>query len=227
MHQKIITYKEPQDVKTTLDSLGLNVNELQDAAKANFLAQASCTANDAPTAPGFIGWNASVKTIREYLIVRGWESKNIKNSPRIVNTDKSISIMVATGDDATGNPSIIPKTKSHKGATTRTAIYNNEAQTSLFPEEAIPHVIPVVSIGHSTSSTWVLLVHVYIDKAIEKPRHYVRCELSMPVGMDDTGHIDNWRERIILPEITINPDDLIDKVEDFAPEQEIILQRKA
>lgn len=225
--QQIVIYKEPQDVETTLDKLGLNVSELQDAAKANFLAQASCTANDAPTAAGFIGWNASVKTLRESLITRGWENKDIKNSPRIVNTDKNISIMVATGDDATGNPFRNPRTKSHKGATTRTAIHNNEVQTSLFPEEAIPHVIPVASIGHSTGSTWVLLVHVHIDKAIEKPRHYVRCELSMPMGMDETGHIDIWRERIILPEITINPDDLIDTVDDFAPEQEIILRRKA
>jgi hypothetical protein len=144
-----------------------------------------------------------------------------------VNSEGNISIMVATGDEATGNPHVIPKTKSHKGTTTRSAIYSNESQSTLFSDDAIPHVIPVASIGQSSRSTWVLLVHVHIDEASENPRHYVRCELSMPVGMDDAGHIVAWGERIILPEITIDPDDLTDTTENFAPEQEIILQRKA
>lgn len=223
---KISVYKELPEVTTTLDRLGLRVDELQEAAKANFLAQAACTANDAPTAPGFIGWNASVRTLREFLIPKGWMRKEIKNSPRIISPDGNVAIMVATGDEATGNPIIMPKTKSHKGATTKTAINSNESQSSLFAEEMIPHVVPVASVGQSNKSTWVLLVHIHIDQSDEQ-RHFVRCELSLPVGMDNSGHIVTWGERIILPEVPIDPDDLTKETEEYAPEQEIILQRKA
>jgi len=225
--QQIIIHKDIQDVTTTLDELGLQVGELQEAAKANFLAQASCTANDAPTAPGFLGWNASIRAIREFLIPKGWVSKNIKNSPRIVNEENNISIMVATGDEGTGNSFATPKTKSNKGATTKTAVRNNSAQANLFSENVIPHVLPIASVGQSDKSTWVLLVYVHIDQANDTPRHFVRSELSLPVGMDDSGHIAAWGERVILPEITIDPDDLVKDTEEFAPEQEIILKRKA
>lgn len=223
---KIAVYKELPEVTTTLDRLGLQVTELQEAAKANFLAQASCTANDAPTAPGFIGWNASVRVLREFLIPKGWMRRDIKNSPRIISPDGRVALMVATGDEATGNSVIMPKTKSHKGATTRTAISNNEAQSSLFAEEMIPHMVPVASVGQSNKSTWVLLVHIHIDQSGNQ-RHFVRCELSLPVGMDDSGHITAWGERIILPELPIDPDDLIKETEEYAPEQEIIVKRKA
>lgn len=225
--KQVLIHKDADDVQTTLDTLGLTIGELHEAAKANFLAQASCTANDAPTASGFIGWNASVRVLREALLIKGWDRKDIKNSPRVINPDGNVSIMFATGDEATGLSHAIPRTKSHKGATTRSAVYSNESQRMLFSDDALPHVIPIAAVGHSNKSTWVFLVHSHIDESLENPRHFVRCELSLPVGMDDAGHISAWSERIILPEITIDPDDFTTIDEDFAPEQEIILKRKA
>lgn len=226
MH-KVSVYKEQPEVDTTLDKLGLQIHELQEAAKANFLAQAACTANDAPTAPGFIGWNASVRALREFLIPKGWTREDIKNSPRITSSEQDVTIMVATGDEATGNPMATPKTKSNKGTTTRNAINNNENQVSLFSEEMIPHTMPAKSINQANGSTWLLLVHVHIDQQSEDPKHIIRCELSLPVGMDQSGHITAWSERIILPEITVDPDNITTESAEYAPEQEIILKRKA
>ena len=224
MH-KIKIQKEPPEVIGALDRLGgLQIPELREAVRANFLAQAACTRNDALTAAGFIGWNASVRVLREFLIPKGWIPKNIKNSPRITSPDGSMAIMWATGDEATGNPMVMPKTKSNKGTTTRTAINNNEAQIWLFSDEMIPHMMPVTSAGQSKKSTWVLLVYVRIDPL---GNHSVRAELSLPVGMDESGRITAWSERIILPEITTDGDDLTKEPAEYAPEQEIIVHRKA
>lgn len=227
--KKITVYKENSEVETRLDQLGLTIEMLQEAAKANFLAQASCNANDAPTAPGFLGWNASVRVLREFLTVQDWERKNIKNSPRLVHPEGDYSIMFATGDDGTGIPILTPKTKSYKGTTTRASVNDNAQQASLFDSEMIPQVVPFhkyVGDKPAGNTTWVFLVHVQIDQASENPKHIVRCELSMPVDMDDSGYINSWSERIIIPEIDINPDNT-DRKTEFTPEQEIVLKRKS
>lgn len=226
--KEITIYKEEPDVKTRLEELGLTIEELQEAAQANFLAQASCTANDAPTAPGFLGWNASVRVLREFSTTKGWERQDTKNSPRLIHPDGKFSIMFATGDDATGVSILNPSTKSNKGATTRASIDSNAQEVSLFDAEMIPHVIPIRkhkgdgSLGHTT---WVFLVYVRIDHSSENPRHTVRCELSLATNMNASGYINKWRERIIIPEIDISHDP-IDKRTEFAPDQEIIFKRK-
>jgi len=224
--RQILIHKDLGDVTTILEVFGLEVEELQEVAVANFSAQVDCTVDDAPTAPGFIGWNASVRALRELLTARGWVRKDIKNSPRIVNETGNMSIMVSTGDEYTGNSFATPSTKSVKGTTTRLAIKQNECSELLFLEEEIPQVLPVAAIGHSSKSTWIFLIYVHIDRASDTPRHIVRCELSLPVGMNDTGYVSAWSERIILPEITVDPDDLSRETEGFAPEQEIPLKRK-
>lgn len=226
--KEIIVRSDRVDVGTRLDELGLKIEDLQEAAKANFLAQASCTNNDAPTAAGFLGWNATVRVLREFLSSKGWVRKNIKNSPRLIHPDGDFAIMFATGDDATGISALMPRTRSHKGTTTRDSINDNSLQTSLFDDESLPKVVPFRKYIENKSSkniTWVFLVHVQIDESAENPKHIVRSELSLPVNMDDSGHINDWSERIIVPEIDINPD-AADKKAEFAPDQEIVLQRK-
>lgn len=226
--RQIIIHKEAHDVETRLDELNLDIKDLQEAAHANFLAQASCTPNDAPTAAGISGWIASVRVLREFLTVKGWARENIKNSPRLIHPEGSFSIMFATGDDATGNPILNPKTKSNKGKTTRDSVNDNTRGDFLFEADMIPQVIPFNKFKEETTSkneTWVFLVHVQIDHNANNPRHILRCELSKPTHMDDAGYISGWSERIIIPEIDIDVDPT-DKKTEFAPDQEIVLQRK-
>jgi hypothetical protein len=229
--QQIEIYQEPDSIESLLSSqFNLTVEPLRESARANFVAQASCTTNDAPTAPGFLGWNASVSKLTEALRTKGWFREDIKNSPRLVHPSKNLEIMIATGNEATGNIHCIPKTKSNKGITTRNAVNSNELQIALFPDDMLPHVVRI----HSDQSinktnlreTWVLLVHVNVGEDNQSKLSCVRCELSLPIEMDDSGHITNWRKRIILPEIIVSPDDEIKFVEEFAPEQEIIIQRR-
>lgn len=228
--KEVKIYKDVPDIETKLDELGFTVEELQEAARANFLAQASCTPNDAPTAAGSTGWFAAVRVLREFLTLKGWKRPNIKNSPRILHPSGDFSVMFATGNDATGNPILTPRTKSNKGATTRDSINKNALQASLFEDEMIPHVVPIHKFKEasvSNNATWVFLVYVHVDRNPENPKHIIRCELSLPVNMDDAGYINSWSERIIIPEIDINSNiDDNDNDKGFAPEQEIILKPK-
>ncbi len=228
MMKEIIVHSDIEDVSTRLDELGLTIEELQEAAKANFLAQASCTVNDAPTASGISGWIASVRVLREFLTSKDWKRENIKNSPRLIHPDNDFSIMFATGDHATGISFLTPRTKSNKGTTTRDSINDNSRQASLFDSGSLPQVVPIhkfVEDGTKNNNTWVFLVHVQIDESAENPKHIIRCELSLPVNMDDAGYINSWDERIIIPEIDTAPE-TTDKKTKFAPDQEIVLKRK-
>ena len=139
--------------------------------------------------------------------------------------------MIATGNEATGNQYSVPKTKSNKGITTRNAVNSNELQITLFPEDMIPRVVKIhsdLSINkNNLRETWVLLVHVIVGEDNQSKLNCVKCELSLPIEMDNQGHITNWSKRIILPEINMNPDDKLSLVEEFAPEQEIIIQRRS
>jgi hypothetical protein len=50
--------------------------------------------------------------------------------------------------------------------------------------------------------TWLLLIHC------DWQQREVRCELSLPVGMDEEGRVDGWEERIILEPTPFDRDDL-------------------
>jgi hypothetical protein len=48
------------------------------------------------------------------------------------------------------------------------------------------------------ATTWILLVYRTVAE--------VRCELSLPTSISDDGHIDGWRERILLASIPFDDD---------------------
>ena len=220
--------KDLDCVENKLSELGLTITQLQEAAQANFLAQAFCNRFDANTAPGFKGWNETVKKLSEALDSVGWKRFDHKNSPRLIDPEERFEIMFATGDSATGIPVLTPKTKSNKGSTTRSSVKENIVQGMLFDEDSLPHVIPLKPIDKPVNNgkpTWVLLTYVEIDRNSENPQHIVRCELSLPVGMNDAGYVTQWSERIIVPEIDNTINKKRNKTE-FAPEQEIVIKRK-
>ena len=91
--------------------------------------------------------------------------------------------------------------------------------------DMVPQVVKTPANENSSrDQTWVLLVFVDIDP--ENKYHTVRCELSLPIGMNEAGQISQWSERIIIPEIAICPDTQNASPTEYAPEQEIVLNRK-
>jgi hypothetical protein len=90
---------------------------------------------------------------------------------------------------------------------------STNAQLLLWPEPA-----PDLSPESSDRVTWILLF--YRDK------EEIRAELSLPDSIGDDGHIDHWRERIILGAQPLDKD-VLQIAPDFGPDPTIDVRRRA
>jgi hypothetical protein len=177
-----------------------------EAVQAGFTAWASCTPNHPPGAPGYFGWAETVRTLRDRLTTKGWRRLNELNLPLVVNHERNLAIAVSTGDKTTGCKEGSPCTSSIKGPMTASVLRGN--QLELFPDREPGVVVemdrqrrlfsPAEMTNGSVKedfkiskwTTWMLLVY--------RDAQEIRCELSLPVGMDEEGYVDEWKERIIL-----------------------------
>lgn len=178
---------EPWDVNKRLFELGIKEEHLLHAAERGFTAWASCTANHPLAIPGLLAWGETVCALRERLIPMGWERTDEQNWPLVVNSDGTIALSVATGNEDTGRKDGVPVTASAKGPRTISAIVANQ-NLSLFPE-MMPSAESLKATGRET---WLLLVYRDTDA------REMRCELSRPIGVDSEDRVDGWAERIIL-----------------------------
>lgn len=184
---KAVLYADPASVDARLKELGLTEPALLRAVKAGYIARANCTENHPPLFPPIAAWSEAVRTLRDVLKPDGWTRFNDQNSPKTVSPDGSVSIIVSTGNDATGNPSIEPATTSSKGPTTADAIEVNRSMQLYLPGMDLP-----VSLndGDEKVSTWILLAH--------HAKNELRAELSLPLAVGTDGRVSVWQERIIL-----------------------------
>jgi hypothetical protein len=120
----------PIEVVNALAQLGLTTEILQEAILRGEFARDSCTANDAPGAPGYYAWNGTVRALRDILMPQGWARNDDICYSRVISPDKSLAIAVCTGDAGTGDKNANPKTKYVKGTATQAAVSIN--QGSLF-----------------------------------------------------------------------------------------------
>jgi hypothetical protein len=194
-------YRQVEDVEMRLEKLGLDTEILKQAVNLGLLARLECTENDPSSFPGICSWAASVRSLREQLIPRGWERLNDRNLPLTVNRSLGIAITASSGDDCTGIEGLFPRTRNPKGVTTQQKVKSNAEQLGLFtdttdtPEELIAEV--------KKWNTWLLLS--YRDVANRK----IRCELSCPIGLGPDGRVDEWSERIILEDILFDGDSVL------------------
>ena len=178
------------EVTDTLAQLGLTREILSEAVLRGEIARDSCTANDAPGAPGYYAWNGTVRALRDILMPQGWARNDDICYSRVVSPDKSIAIAVCTGDDGTGNKDATPRTKYAKGTATQVAVSIN--QGSLFGDP-----IPSEEEAPETWITWMLLKKRTDDT--------VFAELSLPSSMTKDGQVESWQTRVILAPMLIDP----------------------
>lgn len=209
-----ILHVEPISVLSRLQQLDLTETPLLLAVKASFIAKANCTENHPPLFPPIAAWSEAVRTLRDALKPTGWMRFNDQNSPKTVSPDGSISIIVATGNEATGNPAVEPATTSSKGPNTAGAIEVNRSMQLYLPGMELP-----VSLRDEDEkvSTWILLVH--------HAKNELRAELSLPLDVGTDGRVSVWKERIILRTQTLNgePEVITPQVQ---PDIEIAVRRK-
>lgn len=203
---------DPDDVNAALDALGLTLTPLLEAVQAGYLARSSCTANDAPFYPALSQWNRTVRALREKLLIEGWSKSDDGNYCLVISPDGQIGIAVSSGCEYTGNPDIMPTTKSPKGPSTVDAVLANAAQLIL------PGVISEMTITREDGRvTWLLLFHCDHEE--------LRAELSLPASMGDDGRPNAWKERIILPSMPIDPI-IRDIAPDLGPDFDVEVKRR-
>jgi len=185
---------------------------LLEAVRAGALAKLNCSDLDPPTYPGFTQWARTHRALREGLIPQGWELNDDRNYSRIVSADGTLALAVLTGD---ANTAVVggedPKSRACKaGPCSVEAVESNQIkqQLSFFPE--MPEGAPISIRIKSEATTWILLVRY------DKLTGVAHAELSLPIGFDDTKHISEWQERIVLPHQLIGGPDF-DEI-DLSPE---------
>lgn len=203
----------PEDTEVALAALDLTTEPLLRAVQAGYLARISRTANDAPIAGGFYQWNETLRALREGLAPAGWARSDDSGFSTAEHPERKIRIAVSSGDLGTGRSDATPKTRRSKGPRTAAAVSVNAAQLDLFPD-----TLPQPRTEEGQVLTWVLLFCCDGDR--------LRAELSLPVYLDDGGHIDAWRERILLPTQSIDPAFVMPEP-DFGPDIEIEIARRA
>lgn len=177
------------EVTNALAELGLDEQTLVDAILQGETARDSCTANDPPIAPGFNAWAITVRVLREELIPKKWTRNDTGNYSTVVSPDGAIAIAVVTGDDNTGLPDAVPKTKYPKGPATQAAVFANER--FLFPEMEAVHQAEVAEVEAAEKRiTWMLLKR--------RSEDLVFAELSLPASMTNDGNVEEWLIRIII-----------------------------
>ena len=207
----------PADVLNRLSELGLEEGALQDVVRRGYLAYIACTDNHPPLIPSILAWGETVCALREYVLPLGWRRSDENNYSIVIDSADRIAIVVATGDEGTGRVDALPSNKGRKGPSTIGAINSNQLQLGFMEQGSQP--LPAQSFSLSVDRiTWVLLIHRAVDE--------VRCELSLPSSMALDGHIDGWRERILLGSIPLDGD-LVEIVPSTQPDITIEVKRRA
>lgn len=204
-------------VERRLEQLGTNSSLLREAVEAGYRERSFTTENDARAAPGFIGWNGTVRALREAHqgLGTGWKRDQRNGRGLVCNESLHIEIEPQTGDENTGTKRT-PKTKSSKGISVQNDIRRQSQGWFNFIDD--PGSEGVSAPTGATIALWVLLFHC--DEAARK----LRLELSRPKHVTESGHICDWWERIIIDPIDLNEDAAVpDPSEDPDPRDEITI----
>ncbi len=208
----------PAEVDARLQELdpALTQELMLEANQRGYEARLEATLAHAPTAAGTLHWHAFVPAIRLALKVQDWIIKDHKNCPLIISADRSMAIVVMTGNSETGKQFGNPTNQADKGAVLDEAVQKN-VQYQLFENAALNKMQK----GEGGTQLWVLLYHV--DAGV-KDAHEIRSELSLPSSFHKR-KIVGWAERIILRSIPTDPSTRITPSLPIEP-IEVMVERK-
>jgi hypothetical protein len=192
MSRAVVILSRTTEVTDALAEIGLSFDVLRDAMLAGEIARDSCIANDPSNAAGFDAWARTVRALRERLTLAGWGRDDSDGLPTAIAPTGDIAIVVATGDEATGDRDKTPKTKYSKGPATVAVVESNSRQGDLFRT-----AVEGVGIPNRNLKTYFLLRRRVDD--------FVFSELSEPDSIGDDGRVEDWARRMILDPISLNP----------------------
>lgn len=190
---------EPASVEARLQELSsdLGIGLLYNVIESGLGSRNDTTHASAVTAAGIQQWLKTVQELRAQLSRRHWHIHNEKNCPFISSPDRSVSIVVMTGDGETGKIGFEdPTNQAEKGVVVEGFVQSNR-QLELFNQDSFK----LAKEKQKETQVWAFLYHY--DKKLNE----VRFELSYPTGFDKKKII-AWGERIILGSIPNNPTNL-------------------
>lgn len=184
------TYHSPSAVASKLAELGIPLELLVRAAQAGFVERMNATRHDPVITGGMNAWTYPTRFLRQRLERKGWRIDDPKNLPLVISDEVKINVTVSSGDMMTGVVGgwRYPKTKNHKGIITQAAIARNNGQSDLFPATVPEHIRKFEDT--LKYHTWIFLIYI-TDESIQ-------AELSLPRSVDESSHIHDWAERIII-----------------------------
>ncbi|MFP8943840.1 hypothetical protein ACLIYM_20725 [Streptomyces fenghuangensis] len=193
---------ERDNHEAQLAQLGLKHQYFDRLIREGEEARSTATKDDAKNAPGTFDYFARVRTLRELLRTeQGWLLYDPKQSPLIVNPDKTVAVGVLLGDARTGLPGN-PQPRSHRPAgVAKEALVarNQDLSPGLFPLPTEPDEDLLAEDEYARLATWYLLTYRYTAR--KQGFVEVRSELSLPSRVGANGKIDSWDRRILLPAI--------------------------
>lgn len=208
-----VLFDNPEDIASRLEQLGVNEGVLREAIYQGHLQRTRLTLNHPVIYHGLNMWGEVVAALREQLRPLKWVREDIGSYALTANEELKLAISVASGDEATGNPSAHPSNRSRKGRNTVEAIEANR-QLELFEQ------LPPEDQVEEGKQTWVLMHHT------DTSRGEIRVELSRPSRIGKDGKINEWAERVILNSIPFD-DDLVEIYAPSGPDIDIDIRRKA
>lgn len=187
---------DPDEVPRRLREIcGLPVDLFLGAVRRGQLAADFCTPSHPRTYSGTVAYGETVAGLRDQTAALSWSFNDEDNIPRTISPDGGVIITAVSGNKDTGR-------RDRRGASTRRPrgvagvriVRRNgqiELEALLPPEERLPETDDALDLG----PTWYLLYYRDGDT--------VRSELSLAKGVDDSGALLEWQERLVLPEIDL------------------------
>ncbi|MDT3268633.1 hypothetical protein QNL75_26620 [Pseudomonas amygdali pv. morsprunorum] len=170
----------------------------------------------APTAAGVQQWLKTVEDLRTLLATAHWHIHEQQNCPFISSPDRSVSIVVMTGNSETGRDGVDdPTNQAEKGAVAEGFVQTNNRQLELFNSVSFQFAKE----HQRETQVWALLYHY--DKVLKE----VRYELSLPTGFRNK-KITNWGIRLLLGSISNNPDDFTIRKDESNPQISVEVEPK-
>lgn len=171
---------------------GVSLPELREIAQAIYAGFSGVSPLHPKGFNGTSAWAEGTASLRALMIPKQWTPEDPQGQPRVVSTERKLSITVSSGNELVGDPHHDPQTRNDKGAQTAQGVSYNSRQLSFaFPDDR--PVIAEATVIEAKDSLWMLLY--YIDLALGE----VRMELSKPVHMSEASKVDKWAVRYILP----------------------------
>ncbi|HUN61844.1 MAG TPA: hypothetical protein VMU53_07635 [Candidatus Sulfotelmatobacter sp.] len=213
-------YANEIDRASKLRELGVSEAILREAVERGQAEQAQRTLNHPPLYRGLTPWGEITCAFREQVIPLGWKRDDDGNLAITINDKGTAGIVVATGDEFTGDKDESPCTKSPRGPRTERIIKRNRSLAeTLFGDIRKPTAAEIEKIN--AQMTWFLLF------SRDEKRQLIQCELSLPSKINRKGRVEGWLERIILEPVPYGGEPA-QKLEDVpqTPEIDIDLKRR-